>query len=177
MIAHKYSDGLETDIVLLVTTDTYIGSDYGHIRIRPAYLETDSDARLCNSELAGLQVVAQFNCSGVDAFSPYGTDVEYGERYSVSLNDAKTMAKMLAMIDRKMTRYNDDWGHLLDSDVGTFAVRFAKAIGATGIITSLDANKLSGYVSKSPVSDIPSLVRWAIDDAKDGKWSVQRRYS
>ena len=176
----KYSDGSEVDIVLCITTETYTSGDYGHFRIRPAYLEDDSNARLCNGKLAGLEVTAQFNLHnfvGSDTFVPYGTEVGFSHMRSVDLESAKNMVRVLGAISRKLERYNKDWGRVLDSDIGGFVVRFAKALGAKAIITSLKPNPNSGYVHQSDVTDARMLVGFALEDAKQGKWTTKRRYS
>ena len=166
--------GKEHDVVLYLCTSTWGQSEYGSLRARLAYVTEDgTEARFCNGALSGLELHAQFDKGGASALQPYGQCVQYGERLSTSLEQARGMAKTLGAIDRKLARYAKDWGPTGD-DVGQQVIRFARAIGAEAIIQSMTANRNSGYILQSDVAEAGYLVGYKMQDAKDGKYDVVR---
>ena len=148
--------------------------NYGHIYIRPVkYLVSCKVRNFSNSfpdydlplYLAdGLQLSCQYHVEKGTLSELYGYRLAY-KPFSIEQHEAEKMVKTFKKIEKKLEGYRQEWGNPVD--FGSYAMRFLKAIGATGILRlrkvgretcNYDGNE---YQSLS-ITEIPWLVKDAL---------------
>jgi len=74
------------------------------------------------------------------------------------------MAKTLGAVERKLRTLEEEWGY--PQDWGTYALRFGKAIGAKGFLTST-ARGVNGYFNPRPLAQLPGYVKACLAEFKE----------
>ena len=119
------------DVRLLVSVDTdRHGGDVFHIGARPVQIEDGHvrhiiDASYDPDPLADLVISAQGGLT--DAEPTYGWSVEYHQAFRVNAERAKTMARTLDRVSRRMERLTVELGY--PETFASYVVRAARILG------------------------------------------------
>jgi hypothetical protein len=123
----------------------------GRINVRLMSLEEGNLRNLTRhcSALGNLVITSVYNHHDLPKL--YGYHVEYLNAYSVDLDRAEEMIKVLRKVHRGMIKLEKEWGAATTFD--QFAMRALKSLGIQTVYT----NRNHGY-------DTENIVRWRIQD-------------
>lgn len=133
------------NIALVLTTDQR--HPYFHIKAHPVLLTDDTgDVRGANDvtgyDLRDFTVTAQADCDSRERTNLYGWAARFEDVYAVDARKAESMLRTLKMVDRKLEKFDAEWGR--PDKFSTFVIRAAKAIGARRLIVRRSGSALYG---------------------------------
>jgi hypothetical protein len=139
------------------------GTQYAHLECAAMRLDPDGTPRNGGHRdaLEGLTATAQWSREDMaqsGASQPYAWQVAYHDAYRITFEDAERMLDTLKVVRRSFERIALDAGQ--PTDFGTFALRFARAIGATAAMFRPTSSQRAAWLSDGEwitldVADIP----------------------
>jgi len=147
------------------------GQTFMHIEARPV-LVIGGDIRNPNGdssfvresgerELADLVI----SCQVEHYREPYGYRASYGNVFSVDLERAEAMVKLLRKIDRELNKITAEWGYA--ESFGAYVTRVAKALGVNHFMWHIRGQGTMYAENEYRTGDVPAMQAWCAQQVEE----------